>query len=174
MPDNPALQPVLELSALFGELTALQESLHGVITIKLEAMRRSDVDGMLAASHREGELAAKAEQLDETRKQIVTRICLVLGIAPEAGGRPVRLSSILSRLDPSLRPRLAQLAAALRERMLKVAEANRVVELVCREMLAHFKALFAAMTQDEENVEVYSAAGGATRTGGPRVLDAVG
>ena len=174
MNNDLALKSALELSALLSELTSLQESLHGVITIKLEAMRRSDVEGMIAASHREGELATRAAELDQNRKQIVARLCETLEIAAEPQGRPIRLSAIISRLDPSLRPRIANLAAMLRERMLKVAESNRVVELVSREMLAHFKALFAAMTQDDEAVCTYSAAGNVDRANGPRMLDAVG
>ena len=58
--------------------------------------------------------------------------------------------------------------------MLKVAEANRVVEMVCREMLNHFKNVFSAFTQDDEGAQTYSR-GGAVEAGmSVKVLDAVG
>jgi hypothetical protein len=62
----------------------------------------------------------------------------------------------------------------LREEMLKLAETNRVVELVCREMLAHFKMLFSAMVQSEEDGPTYSPTGEMGPSKGTRVFDAVG
>lgn len=168
------LAPVGELVELLAELIARHESLHAVVALKLEAMRRADVEGMLAAAHREGELTAGVGELDARRREIVSRACAALGLPPTERGRPIRLSLIAGRLDAASRDRLLRLAQTLRERMLKVAELNRVVELVSREMLAHFKTLFTAMIQDGQAPGTYSAAGGVERDAGPLMLDAVG
>lgn len=162
-----------ELIALIAELVALQESLHGVIAVKLEAMRRADVEGMIAAAHRESELTAKFSTLDAARKDIVTRLCTALAVPAFEGGRPIRLSTLCRKLETPIARQVVALAEALKERMLKVAESNRVVEIASRELLAHFKTLFEAMVQDEAP-PTYGAAGGVNRNKGPRVLDAVG
>ena len=58
--------------------------------------------------------------------------------------------------------------------MLKVAETNRVVDLVSREMLAFFKAVFTAIVKDDTAPRPYSAGGEMGTPAGARVLDAVG
>ncbi|MBK8267497.1 MAG: hypothetical protein IPK83_04010 [Planctomycetes bacterium] len=49
-----------------------------------------------------------------------------------------------------------------------------MVDLVCREMMAHFKTLFSAMTRDEEAPKTYSHRGAIESRGQVTVLDAVG
>lgn len=172
---HAAVHPAIrDLAALLTELVALQESVHAVISIKLESMRRADVEGMLAAAHREGELTSKIAEIDIRRKQIVGQLCTALGLPATERGRPIRMSTIAHRLDRAACDHLLHIAQTLRERMLKVAEINRVVELVSREMLAHFKTLFSAMVLDQETPGTYSAIGGVDRGSGSLVLDAVG
>ncbi|OWY70545.1 hypothetical protein B7486_13065 [cyanobacterium TDX16] len=162
-----------ELVELLKSLISLQESLHAVIEVKLQAMRRADVEGMIAAARSESELTAKFSDLDATRRSVVDRLCSQYGTPAIEDGRPVRLSTLRKRFDAPLAGRIAKLAETLKERMLKVAESNRVVELASRELLVHFKTLFEAMVQDESQ-PTYSAGGGVSRAKGPRVLDAVG
>ena len=162
-----------ELIALLGELTSLQGSLHGVIAVKLQAMRRADVEGMIAAAHRESELTTRFAALDASRRDIVQRLCDAVGAPAIEGGRPVRLSTLCKKLGGPAADSISRLAATLKDRMLKVADSNRVVELASRELLAHFKCLFEAMVQDESQ-PTYSSGGGVSRAKGPRVLDAVG
>lgn len=163
-----------DLASLLAELIAMQESLHAVVAIKLESMRKADVDGMLAAAHREGELTAKIGETDSRRRDLVARLCSGLGLPSTERGKPIRLSLIASRLERTSSNHLLKLAQVLRDRMLKVAEINRVVELVSREMLAHFKTLFSAMIQDGEMPGTYSAVGAVDRGASPLMLDAVG
>lgn len=161
-------------AALLEGLAARQESLHRVICGKLEAMRRADVEGMIAASHCEGELTNEVTLLDAQRRDVAAELCTEIGIPATERGRPASLRRIAARLSEPERIRIVKSADLLRERMLQVAEANRVVELVSREMLAFFKAVFTAIVRDDSAPRVYSACGEVGTAAGARVLDAVG
>lgn len=169
-----AMKPVERLAALLEELASKQESLHRVIRGKLEAMRRADVEGMIAASHREGELTNEVTLLDAQRRDVAAEVCAEIGIPAVERNRPASLRRIAARLGEADRSRIVKLADLLRERMLQVAEANRVVELVSREMLAFFKAVFTAIVRDDGAPRVYSACGEMGVAARARVLDAVG
>jgi hypothetical protein len=148
--------------------------LRAALEAKLGAMRRSDVDGMLKTSRREGDLAAEVSTLDEERCRIVSELCKALDVPLIGSARTVTLSALLVKLDRDSGERLAGLATHLREEMLKLAETNRVVELVCREMLAHFKTLFSAMVRSDEDGPTYSQSGEMGPSKGTRVFDTVG
>jgi hypothetical protein len=163
-----------ELAGILDRLRKLQERMLGELDAKLEAMRRSDVNAMTAASHAEGELAGKVASLDERRCWLVVELCKSLGVQIPPKAQNVSLRSICAKLDEKTATRLSAAGSALREIMLKVAEANRIVELVCREMLAHFKTLFSAMTRDDEAPTTYSHRGAIEARGQVTVLDAVG
>ncbi len=163
-----------ELAELIKRLINIQIALRAVVQEKLEAMRRSDTDAMLRAARREGDMAAEVTALDEKRVDVVSRLCTALEMPVVHAKRAVSLRALSELLDPASSRILANLANRLREEMLKLAEANRVVELVSREMLAYFKTLFSAMVQDEEDASTYSSAGEVGPTAGARVLDAIG
>jgi len=163
-----------ELAEVIEQLIEMQAELHGIVCEKLEAMRRADTGAMLAASHREGEMTSQAVALDGRRRKIVTELCRAVGLPAAEGAGGVTLRALAGRLEPASRHRLLELAGRLREIMLKLAEANRVVELVCREMLVHFKTLFSAMVQKDETTPTYSSQGEVGPVAGARVLDAMG
>jgi len=163
-----------ELAELIKQLINIQIALRAVVREKLDAMRRSDTDGMLKAARREGDMAAEVSALDEKRSDIVSRLCAALEMPAIHDGAAVPLRALTEVLEPESASVLANLANRLREEMLKLAEANRVVELVSREMLAHFKTLFSAMVQDDDDAPTYSAAGEVGPAAGARVLDAIG
>jgi hypothetical protein len=167
----PARKASGELMELMTRLTALQERLHASIREKLEAMRRADVDAMLASARAEGRVVSEISALETDRKDVVRRLGVALGMNPALAGAAT-IRQLADRLDTAVGRRLMQAAGALRERMLRVAEANRVVELVSREMLAHFRTLFSIMAGDETG-PTYSAAGRMAGATGPRVLDSV-
>lgn len=174
MNQEPVNRSAAELTSLIEQLVGLQETLHGIIGEKLDAMRRCDTEAMMSAAQREGEIASKVSAMDERRKQTVAELCTTLGIPKPANTKYVTLRVLGARLDETSRGHLMRLGDSLREWMLKVAESNRVVEMVCREMLSHFKNVFSAFTQDDEGVQTYSR-GGAVKAGmGVKVLDAVG
>jgi len=163
-----------ELTGVLEQLGVLQDRMLDVIRGKLEAMRRSDVEAMTGASQRESELAAQVGTLDQRRCWLGVELSRLLGMPIPPRAENVSLRSLCSRLDGDPGAALARVGAALREKMLKVAEANRVVELVCREMLAHFKVVFSAFTRDEESPRMYSPRGAIESHGQVAVLDAVG
>lgn len=162
------------LAELLENLTARQAALHAVIRGKLEAMRRADVEAMIAATHREGELTSEVTALDGQRRELAAKLSEALSRSASERGRRMSLRSLAARLDAVQRARILKLADTLRRRMLDVAEANRVVELVSREMLTFFKDVFSAMVRDDESPLTYSAGGELGAAFGARVLDAVG
>ncbi len=163
-----------ELINVLEQLSGLQDRLLLAIDAKLEAMRRADVAAMTASSRREAELAAEAATLDQRRCLIAVDLSRALGLPIPPRAENVSLRSLCGRLEEEVRARLTQAGDVLREKMLKVAESNRVVELVCREMLAHFKTVFSAFTRDDDAPRNYSPKGSIESRGQIAVLDAVG
>lgn len=170
-----AIAPLVnELAGLLKELADLQTLVNAAVRDKLEAMRRADVNEITRRARREGDLAARVTEVDQTRRGVVGRLCAALGIAATENGREITLRSLLKRLEPAHRDKLTVLANALRDRMVVTAESNRVVEIVCHEMMAHFKVVFAAMTSAASDNGLYGEKGSRGLSDGPLVLDAVG
>lgn len=159
-----------QLENVLREMLAGQEKMLQVIKLKHEAMRSSDVAGMLQVSADEGTLASAILSIDKIRLDITARLSVLLKLGPA----PVTIRSIASRLPAEAANRLLSVAAALRERMLKVAEANRVVELVCQRMLAHFKEIFSVVAQGADAPPTYTPSGNRNKQIEAMVLDAVG
>ncbi len=163
-----------ELSIALEQLASLQEAVFEAISEKLDSMRRADVEAMIKASHREAELVRQIRATDGPRQGAIDGLSAALGIPGAGDVRGPRLSAIVSRIEGPASERLMRIGQTLRTKMLKVAEANRVVELVSREMLNHFRTLFAAIVRDDGELATYSSGGGINRATGCRVLDAVG
>lgn len=163
-----------ELEGLLKALIGIEDQLSEIIALKLEAMRRADVEGMIATTHAEAQLMADLGRLDAQRIDRVGALCKALGLNVGATIRRLSLRTLSERLEPAARTRLLKLADTLREKMLAVAQLNKVVETASREILAHFKTLFSAMVQDDVDKLTYSAAGGVDRANAARVLDAMG
>ncbi len=163
-----------ELVGVLNALIGFQNELHAAIDAKLDAMRRSHADDMMASAQSEGRLCSQISALDERRAEIVTDLCQCTGLVAPAGIQKVSLRMLAVGLDEPDRASLLEAGQALREKMLQVAEKNRVVELVSREMLAHFKTLFMAFTQDDDSRPTYSRGGSLESGDGVNVLDAVG
>lgn len=172
--DNNPTRLAEELTALIEQLADKQTVLQTAVRDKLETMRRCDVEGMLARSRREADLTTEVAALDRRRQEVVSRLCIALALPKGTNAKRVTLRALISRLDSASAQCLAKAADRLRNEMLKLAEANRVVDLVCREMMVHFKTLFAAIVQSENDPSTYSRGGEVGPTAGARVLDAVG
>ena len=165
---------VNELAAQLKQLADLQTLVNTAVREKLEAMRRADVNEIARRSRREGELAAQILEVDQARRGVVARMCAALGIPATENGREITLRSLLKKVSPVEREKLAALANVLRDRMVVTAESNRVVEIVCHEMMAHFKVVFSAMTSAAADNGLYGEKGARAPSGEPMVLDAVG
>lgn len=162
------------LVSILEALIERQGALHGVVRAKLDAMRRADTEQMMQLSHREGGIASEINELEKRRGDHAASLASAM-MPPLPGGDPsLSLRMLARRLDDEPGARLTRLGETLREKMLQTAEANRVVELVSREMLAHFNNLFSVFTQDENEPRTYSRGGAMEDRTGVKVLDAVG
>lgn len=166
----PASQSVDALVRLLDQLIARHETLHTVIADKLEAMRRSNVPAMLEASAREAAVSDEILKLDQQRAAVATDLATRMQWPANV---TVRVRALASRLEPAAAKKLIDRADVLREKMLAVARANRVVELVCKQMLQHMKAVFADLVQPDEANKTYSAGGAVDRPAGPQVFNTV-
>lgn len=166
----PMTQGADALARLLDQLIARHEALHTVIADKLEAMRRSDVPAMLEASAREAAVADEILKLDQQRAAVATDLAARMQWPASV---TVRIRALAARLEPAAAKRLIDRADVLREKMLSVARANRVVELVCKQMLRHMKAVFADLVQPDEANKTYSAGGAVDRPAGPQVFNTV-
>lgn len=166
----PASQSVDALVRLLDQLIARHETLHTVIADKLEAMRRSNVPAMLEASAREAAVSDDILKLDQQRAAVATDLATRMQWPANV---TVRVRALAARLEPAAAKKLIDRADVLREKMLAVARANRVVELVCKQMLQHMKAVFTDLVQPDDSNKTYSAGGGVERPAGPQVFNTV-
>ncbi|MCB9855636.1 MAG: flagellar export chaperone FlgN [Phycisphaerales bacterium] len=163
-----------ELCSVMERLVELQDALYQVIRRKLDVMRTSDPADIMRVCNEEADLSAHLANLDAARRRLVGDLCETAGMARPSQPERVTLRALSQALNVPGRERLLSLGESLRMKMLKVAEANRTVELVCREMLAHFRRLFAAFSTPNEETGTYSDKGARHAANGAAVLDAVG
>jgi len=166
----PASQSVDALVRLLDQLIARHETLHTVIADKLEAMRRSNVPAMLEASAREAAVADEILKLDQQRAAVATDLATRMQWPANV---TVRVRALAARLEPAAAKKLIDRADVLREKMLAVARANRVVELVCKQMLQHMKVVFTDLVQPDDSNKTYSSGGGVERPAGPQMFNTV-
>jgi hypothetical protein len=163
------------LASVLTRHHALQDELLATLREKLDAMRRADIEAMTAAARRERQVLSRINDVEVERFAAVGRLADALGAPSFQDGRGAVLRNLAGRLEAATRDRLLGLAAALREKMLRVGEAQQVVELVSRELLTHFKTLFSIMTQPAEHEPTYSSGGERGRAAQAGIcLDAVG
>lgn len=170
---NPTARLVGELAIILAELCELQDRLREAIDAKLTAMRKSDVEQMGKASAREGELVGRVARLDDRRRKVVADLCKAVGMPAMRNPGDVSLRTLIAQLPADHAERLTDLANALRDKMLHVAEANRVVGMVSQAVLDFYKELFSIIAHDENGASIYSDRGTIGKTGDIRVLDAV-
>ncbi len=163
-----------ELCATLERLAELQERLYATILRKLDVMKSADPQAILQVCAQEAELAAHSANLDAARRRLVADLCETSGLPRPSRPERITLRALGQAVNVEGRERMLSLGESLRMQMLRVAEANRTVELVCREMLAHFKRLFSAFATTGEDDQTYSDRGARRRASGAGVLDAVG
>lgn len=162
-----------ELADLMERLSKMQGRMHDVIRVKLHAMRIADVGGMETAVARESELVGQVVTLNRRRIEIVTELGPLLDMPVVRNPEQVTLRAVARVLPAGRRARLTRVADDLRDRMLRVAEANRVVDMVSRRMLDWFKELFEIIAHADVEPVTYSADGRSGDRQGVRVLDAL-
>jgi len=170
-----------ELSRLVGDLAELlerlidmQQRMIDLIREKLQAMRAADIDAMESSAVREGQLAGDIAGLDRRRCEIVEQLCEHLELPASQPPGSVSIRVLLTHLSAPHVERLGEPADRLRARMLEAAEANRVVEMACRQLLDWYRELFRIVAADETETLTYAPDGKTGAGRGVRVLDAVG
>jgi flagellar biosynthesis/type III secretory pathway chaperone len=163
-----------QLASILEQLIALQEELHSVIERKQTMMRRADVEGILNVAQEEGALVGKVMALDRQRVEVVAKMCQALSIPATGSPSAISISQLAARLEVAARTRLVKLAQVLRQAMLKVAQANRVVQMASHQLLDCVRNVFSIILEDASAVPVYSRDGELSSTASAKVLDAVG
>ena len=161
-----------DLATVLDRMIAMHELQLGILQRKLDAMRTSDPEQITQICGEESDIAGALVELNTKRYRVVADICEALGMERPDKPERITLRSLVQALPSGLQQRLLALGEELRLNMLKVAEINRTVELVCREMLTHFKVLFSAFATGDGN-DMYSDTGSRRTGAGVGVLDAV-
>ncbi len=162
------------LAELLERLIDMQQRMIDLIREKLQAMRAADIDAMESGAVREGQLAGDIAGLDRRRCQIVEQLCEYLELPASQRPETVSIRVLLAHLPAPHVERLGGPADRLRGRMLEAAEANRVVEMACRQLLDWYRELFRIVAADETETLTYAPNGKTGDRRGVRVLDAVG
>ncbi len=174
-PANPELGRLVgDLAELLERLIDMQQSMIALIREKLQAMRVADINAMESGAVREGQLAGDISRLDGRRCEIVGQLCEHLELPEDLRPESLSIRVLLTHLPAPHAERLGGLADRLRGRMLEAAEANRVVEMACRQLLDWYRELFRIVAADETETLTYAPDGKTGDRRGVRVLDAVG
>lgn len=173
MSHNALQKRVAQLVTLLEEIRRLYEELGGVIQRKLEGMRRADTEAMASASNRERFLTGRLRERDGLRRQLMELIGDQLGL-PAADARSMTVSDVASRVGEPLAGRLTALADSTRTLMQQTAEGNRLAGLVGKEMLGHFRQVYASLTSGASRNGVYSRSGRPETTGLTQMFEATG
>src|SRR5258708_518333 len=86
-----------QLAGVLERLIQLHEVMHEGIRAKLEAMRRGDVEAMLAGARIESEIAEQVELLSAARLRVVASLCTELKLPVAASGASLRM--LAARLE---------------------------------------------------------------------------
>ncbi len=158
-----------ELATLLSEMTLLHESLLHATRSKLGAMRTATTQAVQQQAAVERDLARRIAEREGLRRALMDRIGAALSIEP-ARARQLTLSQLAQRVEEPQRSRLQVLGEGLRRVASEIARINRVCALVGQEMLAHFRAVHAAITEGLVPREVYARPGAAVAGSAPAAL----
>ncbi len=161
------------LLTLLDRLERMHRDLLEVIRDKIEKMRSSNLDGMRDCITREATIVQEVAEQEGLRRQIMVSLGQEMGIAPYQA-RTMNVRELARQVEASRREPLLAAADRLRSTAAQVAEANRVAGLIAREILRHFRHVFAAMTCLESGPGGYTPRGQRQTAAGQKLLDAVG
>lgn len=173
MKTRSANERLTGLLTLLDRLERMHRDLLEVIRDKIEKMLSSNLDGMRDCIAREAALVQEVAEQEGLRRQLMVSLGQEMGIAP-GQARVMNVRELAGRVDASRREPLLRAADRLRHTVAQVAEANRVAGLIAREILRHFRHVFAAMTCLENGPGGYTPRGQRQATAGQKLLDAVG
>lgn len=170
---EPLVKSLKELTVLLTEMRQLHEGLLSAIQRKMAAIRSADEQGMHASSRRERELADRIREQEGLRRVLMERVGALLGVGP-ADARKMSMRALAERVEEPARSRLLVLGNELRGLASEVLRLNRIVALVSREMINHFRNVYGTITRGGVDREVYGRTGRTRETATPALIDTTG
>ncbi len=162
-----------DLLRLFDALAELNERLFVLLGSKIDAMKRADLAAMRGCGEGERELVEQLQQREGLRRQLMDAIGEELGLSSRAA-RLLTVTQLASRISEPQRAALLKAADLVRKAVLKVAQANRVVGTVSREVLNHLKWVFASVRPRDEKPAGYAGDGVLVTSSGAAMFEMVG
>jgi hypothetical protein len=160
------VQVLEELGVSHGELLDLIEQ-------KTDAMKRADIETMGSLVDREQAVVKHINERNGLRRQLMEAIGSQIGIGPR-NARLMTASQLAARLPEPEGRSIRGAAKKLGDAMTLVSKANRMAGAISRGILAHLKAVFAAVSTPENQKAGYTDAGGAVSANDPLLFEAVG
>ncbi|RME39866.1 MAG: hypothetical protein D6788_04535, partial [Planctomycetota bacterium] len=154
-------------------ILSVAEELLEVIRRKMQAMKEADLPAMQALTRREHKLIERIQEREGCRRQLLDVLGEELGFR-NGSGRAVNVSQLADRLPDSCRRTLEHTARALRDVVVKVAQANRVAGAMSREVIHHLTWVFAAARPRAAAPVGYGDNGAPVAAEDAALLDAVG
>ncbi|UCE58576.1 MAG: flagellar export chaperone FlgN [Phycisphaerales bacterium] len=162
-----------ELVLLLNELEAMHLELVDLIRSRTSAMKKNDVVAMRELGERERALAARIQEREGLRRQLVALIGKQEGWSARMA-RAFSISQLAARVAEPQRSTLIEVASRLRNAVVRVAKANRVAGEFAQAILEHLRWVFAAVRPEGERQLGYSGDGLVTAGGGRAIFDTVG
>lgn len=161
------------LIRLLGGLQELHEKLRSLVEAKMDAMKRADVAAMSEVARDEKATAKRLAECEVSRRRLMEAMGKELGLTPQQG-QALTVSQLASRLSESDRSILHDAAEKLREVASRLAQVNRVVGVLSREILNHLKWVFASVKPAGQQPVGYSGTGALVGTDKRRIFETVG
>jgi hypothetical protein len=170
---SPTSRHVRSLVQLLEELCAGHGDLLNLIERKSDSMKRADIETMSRLVDREQELVKFINERNGLRRQLMEAIGSQIGVSPRKA-RLMTASQLAARLPEAEGRCIRGAAEKLGNAMARVSKANRMAAVISRGILAHLKAVFAAVATPENRKAGYTDAGGAVSANDPLLFEAVG
>ncbi len=162
-----------DLISVLGILETLHEELCALLTSKIEAMRRNDLDNLQRLSAREQEVAARIREREGFRRQLMDAIGDCAGW-PKQTARALSLSQLASRVVGSQRRALLSARTRLRDAVARVAKASRLAGEIARTIVDHLRWVFESVQPRTEHSIAYTDVGARPSRGETLIVDTLG
>lgn len=160
---------VQELIELLRQMLATQERLLAIANARLEAIKTFDAGALNGLLERERVEVARAQQLDMTRANLVSRFAALFG-----RGVPTTTSEIASRCREPEKTQLLVIAGQLRESVEKLQRVNRINSKVSQSVVTSLSKVVQIITGVAQQAGLYMRNGRKSAIKGIHMLDAVG
>ena len=147
-----------KLADALGEMERLYRQLADAETVRSDAIRRYDTEGVAEADAACGKVAEGIGAADALRREAAAELGKALNL-PGSIRRPPRLVQIADRLADAPKERLLGLHGILRKRVEAVQQKSSVNAAVTEKMLRHFHRLMTIVAGGGATHKTYGATG---------------